>query len=56
MGFRQVFPSLLEIGIEQTDVPMRARLSDIIERCSLVEKSDKVKELEKIIRHRYFDL
>ena len=56
MGFRQVFPSLLEIGIAQADVPMRARLSDIIERCSSVEKSNEVKGLEKIIRHRYFDL
>ncbi len=56
MGFRQVFPSLLEIGIAQADVPMRARLSDIIERCSLVEKSNEVKELEKIIRHTYFKL
>jgi len=43
MGFRQVFP-------------MRARISDIIEKCSTVEKSNEVKELEKIIRHTYFKL
>jgi len=56
MGFEQVFPSLLEICIEQTDVPMRARISNIIEICSVVEKSDKVKEMEKIIRYTYFKL
>jgi hypothetical protein len=56
MGFEQVFPSLLEIGISQTDVPMRTRISNIIERCSSVEKSNEVKELEKIIRYRYFNL
>jgi hypothetical protein len=56
MGFRQVFPSLLEEGVEQADVPMRTNISNIIERCSSVEKSNEVKELERIIRHTYFNL
>jgi len=47
LGFKQAYPSLLDLGIKNSTVPMKATLGDIIQRCRV---SDKSNQIEKILQ------
>ncbi len=47
LGFKQAYPSLLDLGIKNSNVPMKATLGDIIQRCRV---SDKSNQIEKILQ------
>lgn len=49
IGFKQVFPYLLELGIKQTNVPMKARLVDVLSKCDNTSISKDIKKIEKVI-------
>jgi hypothetical protein len=49
IGFRQIFPNLLDIGLDQSNVPMRARLIDVLDKCENVSISSDIKQVEKVI-------
>ena len=49
IGFSQAFPYLFEIGLEQSNVPMKARLIDVLSKCENAKISSDIKKVEKII-------
>ena len=47
LGFKQAYPALLDLGIKNSIVPMKATIGDIIQRCRV---SDKSNQIEKILQ------
>jgi len=47
LGFKQAYPELLDIALRNSLVPMKATISDVIEKCAV---SDKSKEIEKVMK------
>lgn len=47
LGFKQAYPELLQLGLKNSLVPMKASISDIIEKCAI---SDKSNEIEKVMK------
>jgi hypothetical protein len=52
IGFNLPFPELLDIGLEQKNVPMRATLNDILQNCNGYASSSIMKQLLNIIRYK----
>jgi hypothetical protein len=54
LGFKQVYPQLFDIGISQTNVPMKATLGDIINNCNFSDMSEDVNKLYRTIGIKNF--
>ena len=54
LGFKQVYPQLLEVGISQTNVPMKATLGDIIDNCNFSQMSEDVNKLYRTVSIKKF--
>jgi len=52
LGFKQVYPQLFDIGISQTNIPMKATLGEIIGNCNYSNMSQDVQQLYKTIQIR----
>jgi hypothetical protein len=54
LGFKQVYPQLLEVGISQTNVPMKATLGEIIDNCNFSKMSEDVNKLYRTVSIKKF--
>ena len=54
LGFKQAYPELLEIALRNSLVPMKATISDVIEKCALSNKSQQIEQVMKDLMVREF--
>jgi len=54
LGFKQAYPDLLEIGLKNSAVPMKATIGDVVNRCIVSNKSKIVSDIMKELIVREF--
>jgi len=54
LGFKQAYPELLEIGLKNSAVPMKATIGDVVNRCIVSDKSNIVSDIMKELIVREF--
>jgi len=54
LGFKQAYPELLKIALRNSLVPMKAAISDVIEKCAVSDKSKQIEQVMKDLIVREF--
>jgi hypothetical protein len=54
LGFKQALPKLLEVGLKEGNVPMKAKVNDILRVCTNHPES-RIRSIEKIKVMQYFE-